>query len=383
MACAHPLKLKPTVYVRGSPRSWREYVSVPCGYCVNCRRDQQNYWVDRAEYEYCKRLTASFVTLTYDDVHLVDECWVKDIYNHGLYDIASDGQKVPRTTLVYHDIERFLNNLRHYIRNNYSDSPNLLIQPDFSYLYCGEYGEDHFRCHFHILFFGLDFAACGSIFRKLWKKGFVDVLPLLDGGIRYVCKYMDKFEKGDFAFYKYDCKDIARPRLRASIGFGKDLLRDNAENIIDNYYTYACGKGKRRPISAYWKKLLTGCAVSRDVTKVAWDKKCPVYEAIRTKAMIQTMREYNLKDFRKEKIDEFRLEQSRKREYNIILQLRRDGSPSYDPGIDIEKCVRPKYEFLSYDRKKIIKIPHRAQRCLAEEYQHYLLDKWLNDNFAI
>lgn len=383
MACAHPLKIKPTVYSKGRPYSWRDYVNVPCGYCVNCRRDQQNYFVDRAEYEYTKRLTASFVTLTYDDNHLLDDCVVKDCFNNVIFDVASDGQKVPRTTLIYSDLEKFINNLRHYIRNHYSDSKNLLIQPDFSYLYCGEYGDDHFRCHFHILFFGLDFAACGDIFNKLWKKGFVDVLPLLDGGIRYVCKYMDKFEKGDFAFYKYDCKDIARPRLRASVGFGKDLLLDNAEDIVNNFYTYNCGKGKRRPISPYWKKLLTGSAVSRTVTKIAWDKISPYYENLCRARTIQTMREYNLKDFRKEKIDEFRLEQARRREYNIILQLRRDGSPSYDPGTDINKVVRPRYEFLSYDRSQIIKIPHRVKRALAEEYQHYLFDKWLNDKFAI
>ena len=62
MACCNPFQ-KLVTY------GHMDYVYyIPCGYCLNCRKDKQQYYIDRAEYEYKKRLTAAFVTFTYDDM---------------------------------------------------------------------------------------------------------------------------------------------------------------------------------------------------------------------------------------------------------------------------------------------------------------------------
>lgn len=382
MSCAHPLSVNPTVNVFGKPYSWNKFVDVPCGYCVNCRRDYQNYICDRAKYEYCHRLTASFVTLTYDDPHLYTDCVVSD--NFGALKNA-DGQL--RTTLVYKHIQNFIHSIRQHFKNEKKRTgksiSNVLMQEDFAYVYCGEYGGLYNRPHFHVLFFGLDFAYCKKLFRDKWKFGIIDVLPLLDGGIRYVTKYMDKALKGNLAFYEYDVKGLARPHLKMSKGFGQNLLWDNVEDIIDHFWTYRCEKGRRRPISSYWRSLITGCRVSRDPTKLDWKTPHPVYVAYKKAIVADKMRSMHLQgrginvysDFEQRK---FRLQQALAREYDLKRQLRNEGSPVPD---DVSECIFSKYGFTGYNGKKVRRLPTAKQRLLAEEYQHHLFEDFLNVKF--
>ena len=218
MSCVNPF----TKYVNHG-YGYYNYYSYPCGYCLNCRKDKQQYIIDRAEYEYKTRLTASFVTLTYDDIWNIDHCAVLNPNGGFEYDTANDGTLHPRFTLVYEDLIHFIDSIRHYIKEH-TELHSILCQPDFSYVYVGEYGDLFNRNHFHILFFGLDFAFCKKIIFERWKYGFIDCLPLLDGGIAYVTKYMDKQTFGALASEQYDNKGLARPKLRMSVGFGKGLL---------------------------------------------------------------------------------------------------------------------------------------------------------------
>lgn len=293
---------------------FRDY-QIPCGWCLNCRKDRQNYFADRAKYELCKRLTASFVTFTYDDNFLLSEC-VPDINNK-----MSDGR--PYATLRYDHLTKFIDNIRHYIKNH-PTIQNVLCQPDFSYMYVGEYGDLWNRPHFHVLFFGLDFAYCKKIIFEQWKKGFIDVLPVLDGAIGYVTKYMDKQLFGDLAKIEYDDNFIARPRLRASKGFGKGLLIDNIKDIRSHDYTYACGRGLRRPISNYWKYLLTENNVSSFTEKIIIRDK----NESRVAATMRTT--YHLKDCSRKSISDWKLKQNKLREARLRESIIRSGKPAID-----------------------------------------------------
>ena len=119
MACAHPLYINPSYLVNGRFFTYDttgKGISVPCGYCVNCRRDYQNYLCDRAEYEYCHRLTAAFVTFTYDETHLIDRCAVRDPCGGFMYDTDDNGNKTIRTTLNYKDVSNFIDSIRKYVQ---------------------------------------------------------------------------------------------------------------------------------------------------------------------------------------------------------------------------------------------------------------------------
>lgn len=68
-----PLYLR-AVKVAGRYRDIRPYlhdtIEVPCGKCINCLRNRQNYMVSRVYAEAEKRGTFAFVTLTYEDHNL-------------------------------------------------------------------------------------------------------------------------------------------------------------------------------------------------------------------------------------------------------------------------------------------------------------------------
>lgn len=389
MACAHPLRLNPRIFYGTRSYSYGD-IEIPCRYCVNCRRDKQNELVDRATYEYCKRLSASFLTVTYDDVWLVDRCAVTD--NFGLIFDEDNGKKVIRTSLNFRDVRNFIHALRQRVKEHYDKMRekdpnyfNVLMQPDFSYMYVGEYGDMYGRCHFHILFFGLDFALCKKMFRETWRFGICDVLPLLDGGIRYVTKYMDKMDKGYLAWRNFDCRGITRPKLCCSRGFGESLLWDNVKDIYENNFSYLIpgGKGKRRPISSYWRFLITGGYTRRDYTKKNYFKQADWYIAYKKNLVAEKMKSYELHrqgiDILDDKEqDKFRHRQALIREASLKRQLRNDGRPVYD---DISEVMFSKFGFISYDGRKIRRLPSLAQRLLAEQYIHSLQERWLYDKF--
>lgn len=363
MACCNPY-FSPNVYTRminGSRYNfnYRDY-QLPCGYCLNCRKDKQNYYADRANYEYCKRLTASFVTFTYSDLFLLKNA-VHDEFGRPIFD-DDNGVRKLRATLNYDDFTQFVDRIRHYIKYH-PEIQGCLCQPDFSYIYTGEYGDEFGRPHFHVLFFGLDFAYCKKLIFSSWPYGFIDVLPLLDGGIRYVCKYIDKQVFGELAELRYDFLGLARPRIRMSKSFGKGLLLDNVKDIVSHDYTYPIAHGQRRPVSAYWKSLLHGNVLFRDITK-RHDYKVRCVE--RTSAV---MREYHLKDCHSESAQrEFRLNQAKIRERSLEIQIRNAGY-----SVEEYNNIRfSKFGYSSYHRDKIRNIPIDFQRILADDYRKSL-----------
>lgn len=361
MACANPFSLKQLYSHRGILWNYKDYY-IPCNYCLNCRKDKQNYYIDRANYEYKTRLTASFVTFTYDDIWLLARCSVLDSFGHPIFDTDSNGVVSLRQSLNYSDLTRFIDNIRHYIVNH-SEIQGVLCQPDFSYIYCGEYGDEFGRPHFHVLFFGLDFAFCKKIIFNQWKYGFIDVLPLLDGGIRYVVKYMDKQLFGNLAALEFDNLGRARPRIRMSVGFGKGILNDNIVSILKNDFTYPVGNGLRRPVSSYWKRLITLGYRKNDSTKsYSYHKK--------VKDNISNIMSsvYNLKDCSSDSsIREFKISQARIREEKLKIMIRNSGFPVSD----YESIVYNKFGFKGY-RDSIRQLPVNISRLVAESYRDSL-----------
>lgn len=360
MACSHPFSLKQLYSHRGIFWNFKDY-DIPCGYCLNCRKDKQNYYIDRANYEYKKRLTASFVTFTYDDIWLLDRCSVPDSFGRPIFDTDSKGNVSMRQTLNYSDLTKFIDNIRHYVCNH-SDIQGVLCQPDFSYIYCGEYGDEFGRPHFHVLFFGLDFAFCKKIIFEQWKYGFIDVLPLLDGGIRYVVKYMDKQLFGHLAIETFDNLGRSRPRIRMSVGFGKGILNDNIESIIQNDFTYPVGIGLRRPVSPYWRRLITLGYRKNDVTK-----KYSYHKKVKD-SLSSIMRSYNLKDCTSSSAQkEFKISQARIREDKLKVMIRNSGFPVED----YENIVFNKFGFKGY-RDSIHQLPVNISRLVANSYRDSL-----------
>lgn len=238
MSCAHPFTIKTKKWNYSTSAFWSY---VPCGYCLNCRVDKQNQLTHRCEEELINFKCGAFVTLTYDDFHIVDN-------------LRHDKDGNLNATLSRSDFRHYMYRLRSNIKNRLPNT--LLSNHHFKFLAVGEYGGDgqiFDRPHFHILFFGLDFALCKKEIVKAWQgRGMVKCLPILNGGIRYVLKYLDKQLFGSQAAKKYDENNIERPFQVHSLGLGSSLFEKQI-NYINTHNGNYRWKGHDVPIPPYYK----------------------------------------------------------------------------------------------------------------------------------
>lgn len=248
MSCASPL----TQYNKYLNKT----LTIPCNRCINCRIDKRNSWVDRCNYALKQyNFAGAFVTFTYDDYHLYDPS-LEGSCHYTDSSLSPDGKSY--VTLNKKDVSRLIMRIRSYLNYHKINTP--LSDPHFKYLAVGEYGGEYGRPHLHILFFGLDFAANKHIFNKCWKSGIVDVRPILNGGIPYVLKYLDKQLYGDQLFDAYDKYNIQAPFKTQSPSLGSDLYRDSVSSgfAASHSNCYRTKHNRLRPIPSYWrKKLLT------------------------------------------------------------------------------------------------------------------------------
>lgn len=192
-----------------------------CGSCLNCRINYTSAWTLRCLYELADWESASFITLTYDDLHLPS--------NYGL---------------VADETTRFFKRLRKYLNN---ESPGRKIK----YYACGEYGERTKRPHYHAIVFGLDSYSDSDreILRDSWpycepwmfdkSRGRNSAMqPVTKDDIAYVTGYVQKKLKGELAEKEYFDKGILPPFSRVSHGMGLNFALKNKERLVNNGYTY-------------------------------------------------------------------------------------------------------------------------------------------------
>lgn len=226
MACSNPFYMPNVVDWKKRP------VPIPCGKCICCRTSKVSVMEARAKYEYNNHASAAFVTFTYDDNHLP--------FNLGFN----------RPTLMREHLHKFIDTVRHNIRNSRTIFPKS-IDRNFSFVASGEYGDKFNRPHYHVIFFGLSPQLCKRIFCKSWKNGSIAVLPLRQGGIRYVIKYLSKQEFGKNALSAYFDTGRESPFVMISKGFGAGYFMEQAKNIF-KFGMLKFGQ-KFLPCPTYWK----------------------------------------------------------------------------------------------------------------------------------
>lgn len=356
MACAHPLVIE---LQRNSFYRWQSphrgdfgLRSVPCRWCLNCRVDRRNELVDRCKYELCEKLTGAFVTFTYDDAHLYTECPFVE---------TNDGMK---PSLDYSHIRKFIDAVRVKIRRWNSKANlknNVLMNDNFSYLYVGEYGHEPQksiwnRPHFHVLFFGLDFAACRQIFQDSWKRGFIDSLPILDGGIEYVLKYMDKQVFGDQAFWTYDVNGLARPKSFHSNRLGYNLYFKNLPDIIEHGMTYKIAHNKRRPVPQYVQNVILSSKFKDNLDTYFESRAQTVNE----------MKTYSLRDFSSQAIASWKTRKAKQRERLLYKKLENNQEIVLPPYLF--ELYRDSGGYFSPDYEKIKKQSDEVKKFLQDSY---------------
>lgn len=226
MSCNTPLKVK----------QGKNYITVPCRKCMGCRIQKRNYYSMLARFEsftyYQKNLDSSFVTLTYDDDNL-----------------PVNG------SLSIDESKKFVKRLREHLFR--SDFPTRFIQsfgrqievPDFKYYICGEYGEETFRPHYHIILFGVNTFIASDFVRRAWSKGNITVSALNGARIRYCMKYIDKQFDSDIV----PDSSFQVPFSTWSKGLGQDFIMDNFESVLKN--NGINNGGVITPLNQYYRRL--------------------------------------------------------------------------------------------------------------------------------
>ena len=181
-----------------------DYMSLPCGRCMGCRLERSRQWAVRIMHEASLYEDNSFVTLTFDQDHLDEMC--------------------PSGSLDRKHMQLFMKRLR----KKFSDRKVRTF-------YCGEYGDNLGRPHYHACLFNLDFVdkqywsqsnGCryyvSESLRDVWPYGHSVVGDLTFDSAAYVARYCTKKITGRDAedHYKGRLPEFCQASLKPGIGSG-------------------------------------------------------------------------------------------------------------------------------------------------------------------
>lgn len=216
LPCLSPVDIKDPRY------SYKKYMLVPCGKCVNCKLNYAKMWSIRIMHELKDWDSACFLTLTYDEEHL-----------------PKDG------SLDKQDLQKFFKRLRFNLGGR-----------KIKYFACGEYGEQYGRPHYHIIVFGLNGQTELDIIQKSWLFGFVGCGSVTIDSANYVARYTVKGGLTDEECYQRGIQPqflvmSRRPGIGANLANCKDY-----QTWISNT-GFCVSKGLKFPIPRYYKSKLS------------------------------------------------------------------------------------------------------------------------------
>lgn len=226
MPCYHPVKAWRSKSGRLPNGKWplvfipengmlEEEVVIPCGKCVGCLSDRSKAWAVRCIHEASLYEKNCFITLTYDNDKIIEQCAIKD--KNGLI-------KFPvMLTLNKQDYVLFMKKLRsfnernaygfvngigHYIKRN-KGSIYDKSRDGIRFFHCGEYGEMYGRPHHHACLFNFDFQDkeirtikngvgiyTSKKLEELWPYGYSTIGEVNYETAAYVAKYVLKKVQG-------------------------------------------------------------------------------------------------------------------------------------------------------------------------------------------
>lgn len=179
--CQNPINLQSA----RSRKNNKVNLPVPCGQCAECKKAKLSAWLFRFEQQLKESTNPLFVTLTYKD-----ECVP---YGEGSQCCLETGRITGYKSLYARHLQLFMKKLRFH---HGKKSARKLV-----FMGVGEYGSRTMRPHYHIILLNLDTTGQktlpnGKIYNPLlaqtWEEGFNYTLPLEEGGIQYVMKYLHK-----------------------------------------------------------------------------------------------------------------------------------------------------------------------------------------------
>ncbi len=185
MPCYTPLKGYKDIATGGltfNKTGTAQTLEVACGQCLGCRSDNSLMWAVRIVHEsslYSDKYGNCFITLTYRDLTEANE----KQFRNGHY-IPEDYSLQPS------HVSKFIRRLRK------------TLPQKIKYFYCGEYGDENQRPHYHVCLFNHSFndqqlfeddegfhTYTSPSLEKLWPYGFSTVAELNYSTAAYTARY--------------------------------------------------------------------------------------------------------------------------------------------------------------------------------------------------
>lgn len=239
---------------------------IPCGQCLECRLNYAKNWAARCEVESYYHENNHFITLTYDDEHVpVINKITGEIYR-GLknpIDYYNYNKHYEVLNLFKKDVQDFLKRLRDWAKryNLYDDAKEGL-----RYFYCGEYGTDKHRPHYHLIVYGLKIPDLeykyskkgymhfvSDMIDKIWGNGLVDIGGVDYKSCQYVARYIVKKQKGKTGKEWYHEQGLNREFVNMSLkpAIGLKYYEEHREEIYNIDMIYLKEGRKQKPPKLY------------------------------------------------------------------------------------------------------------------------------------
>lgn len=249
MKCKFPIRV-PYYKDVNAPKG---YKIVPCGKCVDCRKQLSNNWTFRLLCQMDLSRNNLFVTLTYSNDN-VPTC----SYNGVIY-----------LSLNEQHLRHFLKKFRDDCRYKYHKVTGLdksIAKCPMRYFAIGDYGETTLRPHYHILIFDSPYTRVELLnyLTDNWQFGQFRVDIASSAHTSYICKYMTSQN------INYP-EVVVKPFRLMSRGLGLDKTFDFLDDYLNGLSAFQVGSF-RSALPAYMRKLIDDYVYSdeNDKTLPSW-----------------------------------------------------------------------------------------------------------------
>lgn len=224
--------------------------TIPCGKCWTCQLNYSAEWATRNMLETLDHEECYFITLTYDDEHLFipETMTYREEYPDGTYnirEIENDGTWISGSLYPEH-VTKFLKDLRRW------QDYHLGIK-GIRFFYCGEYGEQTQRPHYHMLLYGAHLDPKenysyhidknfkehwkNKLLDEIWEYGMHDIALVEWSSAAYVSRYCTKklnMESNSAKWYAENGKMQEMIRMSRMPGIGMKYYQSHKLDIYEN-----------------------------------------------------------------------------------------------------------------------------------------------------
>ena len=218
-----------------------------CNQCINCKTYRASTWTQRLMDELTWYNDICIVVLSYDNEHIT---WGKRT------------QKGRYGTLWHPDVQKYIKRIRKAINTEWKKGNLNSQEKELKYFVAGEYGTEHGRPHYHVVFYGLN-GLKNKIHKKIvdknWGKGTVywdkECREINEAAMRYVAQYVQKKMYDGKSGAYYTKRGQTEPYNISSKGLGKRTALKHEKTFEENGYTYPNGEGYIKPVSRYYNQI--------------------------------------------------------------------------------------------------------------------------------